>query len=203
MKKTDFVNPFFKISHIPARFLSAWKLTNINDHLKKRIKLFPVGPDFFLFSNPILTGLFVPASYAKIIRHILLITNKVVKLQWEVLTQQHATFAFINKVSSFSSYNREQYYWLVMNTFFGLEINHNNKLPASYVLREFLQNYFCQKYALYNNPKCSCENCNLETLDKWSLERLCILRMIFWKIIPINECIRRGKNINWLFYMIS
>ena len=48
---------FSKFRHIPPRFLSAQKLTNNKDHLKKRIKLFPVCNDFFLISNPILTEL--------------------------------------------------------------------------------------------------------------------------------------------------
>ena len=48
---------FKKFRYIPERFLSARKLSVIKDHLKKRIKLFPVWPDLFLFSNPILTGL--------------------------------------------------------------------------------------------------------------------------------------------------
>ena len=40
---------FSKFRHIRARFLSARKLSVIKDHLKKRIKLFPVCPHFFLF----------------------------------------------------------------------------------------------------------------------------------------------------------
>ena len=56
-RKLCFSTLFSKFRHIRARFLSARKLSVIKDHLKKRIKLFPVGPDFFLFSNPILTGL--------------------------------------------------------------------------------------------------------------------------------------------------
>ena len=42
---------FSKFRHIRARFLSARKLSVIKDHLKKRIKLFPVCPHFFLFWN--------------------------------------------------------------------------------------------------------------------------------------------------------
>ena len=89
--------------------------------IKKKIKdagfhekMVPKHPD---------ASIYVPASHVFLFRRILLLTNNCVKLQWEVLSQQHATFKLVSKLSSFSSYNREKYYWLVMNTFFNLEIN--------------------------------------------------------------------------------
>ena len=53
-------------------------------------------------------------------------------------------------------YSKEDYYWYVMEAFYGLEDKDINKLPAYYVLKLFVKAYLCEKYSLYYDPFCSC-----------------------------------------------
>ena len=52
MKKTDFVDHFFKIAAKSGEILSAKNFGVIKYHLKKRIKLFPVHSDVTLGLPP-------------------------------------------------------------------------------------------------------------------------------------------------------
>ena len=122
--------------------------------------------------NPMIRidALFVPAACANIFRQLLLLTNNAIQMHYEVRAQQYATFEYVaRQLRQIPSYTREEYYWLVMNTFFGLEIEEDKKLPAYYVLREFLEGYFCETYALYYNNKCFCAHCSSAALDPISI----------------------------------
>ena len=86
-----------------------------------------------------------------------------IQLQYEVLSQQYATFEIADRKMKGLTYSKETYketyYWTVMNAFYGLEILEEDRLPAYFVLREFLELHLCEYYALYFNKECKCHNC--------------------------------------------
>ena len=75
------------------------------------------------------------------------------------MAQQYAINELVpQKLSQRSISNREEFYWLVLEMFYGLDVDDLNRLPASFVLRDFLLLYLCDKYALYYNPSCVCDD---------------------------------------------
>ena len=106
---------------------------------------------------------FISKRNIKKFRHMLILSAETIQLQYEVLSQQYATFEIADRKMKALTYSEETYkeiyYWTVMNTFYGLEILEGDRLPAYFVLREFLEQHLCEYYALYFNKECKCDNC--------------------------------------------
>ena len=87
-------------------------------------------------------------------------TSAVLQLQWEIRAQNFATFRMVSKkINENPKYTKEEYYWFVMDSFFSLDVSDNNKLPAYFVIRDFFKKYLCQKYSLYSDEVCICDQC--------------------------------------------
>ena len=99
---------------------------------------------------------------------LLLKTNRVLRLQWEILAQQHAVASYVKNVLKPHLYSRQELYYSVLEAFYGL--NATKKLPAWYVLREFLQTYLCEDYCMYTQEESTCGFCE-ETYLKFTCDR--------------------------------
>ena len=131
------------------------KIIESDNHIGFRIKQLTLNSQ----SNPLKT-IFIPVSEHVRFQTILTIADDTIQLQHEILSQQYATFEIVaRKFRHLSTYSREVYYWEIMSTFFGLEVKGANRLPAYFVLRDFIESYLCDSYALYYNHKCECPNC--------------------------------------------
>ena len=105
-------------------------------------------------------AIFVPTNSVDAFRYMLMQTEDTLQLQYEVLAQQYATFEIVaRKMKDIPNYSKEDYYWSVMNTFYGLQVKEQDRLPAYFVLRDFIEEYLCEYYALYFNDKCRCVHC--------------------------------------------
>ena len=113
---------------------------------------------------------------------LLLKTNRVLRLQWEILAQQHAVASYVKNVLKPHIYSRQELYYAVLEAFYGL--NATKRLPALYVLPEFLQAYLCENYSMYRQKertcshceerhlKCTCDQCNGNVSRSLRLETL-------------------------------
>ena len=105
-------------------------------------------------------AIFVPTSSVESFQAMLMKTKDTLQLQYEVLSQQYATFEIVaRKMKDLPTHSKEDYYWSVMNTFYGLQVKEEDRLPAYFVLRDFIEEYLCEYYALYFNEKCKCIQC--------------------------------------------
>ena len=101
--------------------------------------------------------IYVDVDRIRLFGAILSRTHQVMRLQLEIMAQQYAICELVpQKWSQRCISNREELYWLVLEIFYGLHVGELNRLPASFVLRDFLLLYLCDKYALYYNPSCVC-----------------------------------------------
>ena len=94
-------------------------------------------------------------------------TEDTLQLQYEVLAQRYATFEIVaRKMKDIPNYSKEDYYLTTMNTFFGLQVKEEDRLPAYFVLRDFIEKYLCEFYALYFNHTCRCVHCKSVIRDR-------------------------------------
>ena len=134
-------------------------LCQVNKKMNRRT-LLKSGIDTKIFKSIPVQSTFVSTSNIAKFRYMLMQTEDTLQLQWEVLSQQYATFEIVaRKLKDLTTYSKEEYYWTVMNTFYGLQIKEEDRLPAYFVLRDFLEQYLCEHYALYFNQKCKCVQC--------------------------------------------
>ena len=54
---------------------------------------------------------------------------------------------------------REELYYITLDCFFALDSAKVDRLPAWYVIREFLQAYLCEYYCMYGEEACPCDYC--------------------------------------------
>ena len=87
-------------------------------------------------------------------------TYDAIHLNTEINSQYHATLQVTaRKIKQMPNFTREEYYWCVLDSFFGLDVPTNSKLPSFYVLRLFHRDYLCETYSLYYSEKCKCVEC--------------------------------------------
>ena len=138
-------------------FRLGFNITEINDHQKKEY-IRHTGYHFRILPPMRKMPIFVPTNRIRHFRAVIKRTYQVMLLQFEILAQQYAIYAlFPMKLSQSPIYNKEDLYWLVLEIFYGLNVCVENMLPASFVLRDFLLQYLCDKYSLYYNPSCVCD----------------------------------------------
>ena len=112
-------------------------------------------------------AIFVPSSSVDAFRYMLMQTEDTLQLQYEVLAQRYATFEIVaRKMKDIPNYSKEDYYLTTMNTFFGLQVKEEDRLPVYFVLRDFIEKYLCEFYALYFNHTCRCVHCKSVIRDK-------------------------------------
>ena len=99
-------------------------------------------------------GVYVDVGRIRLLGAIFSRTHQVLCIQLEIMAQQYAINELVpQKLSQRSISNREELYWLVLEMFYGLDVDDLNRLPASFVLRDFLLLYLCEKYGLYYNHR--------------------------------------------------
>lgn len=132
-------------------------ITEINDRQKKAYSRH-TGYQFRILPPMRKVGVFVATNRIRHFRAVIRKTEQVMILQFEILAQQYAIYAlFPMKLAQSPIYNKEDLYWLVLEIFYGLDVCVGNMLPASFVLKDFLLEYSCDKYSLYYNPTCVCD----------------------------------------------
>ena len=88
-------------------------------------------------------------------------TFDAIYLNAEINSQYHATLQVVaRKLKDNSNFTREQYYWCVLDSFFGLDVPPSCRLPSFYVLRLFHREYLCETYSLYYSDRCTCVDCS-------------------------------------------
>ena len=97
---------------------------------------------------------------AKVFTRLMLKANRVVRMQWEILAQQNAVASFVKKRCESQVYSREELYFITLDCFFALDSAPEHRLPAWYVIREFLEAYLCEYYCMYAEETRSCEFCD-------------------------------------------
>ena len=64
--------------------------------------------------------------------------------------------------------SRQELYYFMLDVFYGLDAT--DRLPAWYVIREFLQAYLCEYYCMYAQQESTCDYCK-ETHLKCTCDR--------------------------------
>ena len=138
-------------------FILGFTITEIHDRLNKEyIRHSGYHPKILPPMRRRKRDIFVDVDNIHHLHAVIKRTYKVMLLQFEILSQQYAVLHLIPmKIDQVT--NREHLYWLVLEIFYGLHVSVENMLPASFVLRDFLLQYLCDKYALYYNPSCVCD----------------------------------------------
>ena len=84
---------------------------------------------------------------------------KAMCLRRDIASQSYDTHHQVtNQMLRMHSASPEIYYWLVLETFFSLDIPVHRRLPACVVLSDFLKGFLDETYSLYHRGK-SCECC--------------------------------------------
>ena len=105
--------------------------------------------------------MFIPISEHASFQSMLSRVDQTIALQHEILSQNFATAELVaRKTRHMVQPSRELLYYTWLNTFYGLEVPPENKLPAHYVLRDFIEQYLCDRYSLYFNDLCDCLHCS-------------------------------------------
>ena len=104
--------------------------------------------------------MFIPIAEHANFQSMLSRADQTIALQHEILSQNFATSEMVaRKTRYMPNPSREALYYTWMNTFFGLDVRQENKLPAHFVLRDFIEEYLCDRYSLYFNDLCRCRQC--------------------------------------------
>ena len=106
-------------------------------------------------------GIFIPHSIVPKFAGLIVRTFDAIYLNAEINSQYHATLQVVaRKIKENPNFTREDYYWSVLDSFFGLDIPPSCRLPSFYVLRLFHREYLCETYSLYYSDRCTCVDCN-------------------------------------------
>ena len=105
-------------------------------------------------------GIFIPHCNVPKFAGLIVRTFDAIYLNAEINAQYHATLQVVaRKITENPNFTREEYYWNVLDSFFGLDVSPSCRLPSYYVLRIFHREYLCEPYSLYYTDRCTCVDC--------------------------------------------
>ena len=127
--------------------------------MKKHLKL--SGISKILGQKLPTEGIFIPQSYVSRFAGLIVRTFDAIYLNAEINSQYHATLQVVaRKIEENPNFTREDYYWSVLDSFFGLDVPPRCRLPSFNVLRLFHREYLCETYSLYYSDRCKCVECS-------------------------------------------
>ena len=105
--------------------------------------------------------IFIPRDEAIIFAHLLNKINTFTKIQYEIKVQKYATFKIVSrKTQEMKSISKQDYYMLLLDAFFSLNVSERYELPAYIVLSDFFREYNQEPYSLYYQSYCVCPSIN-------------------------------------------
>ena len=105
-------------------------------------------------------GIFIPQRFVSKFAGLIVRTFDAIYLNAEINSQYHATLKVVaRKIKEMPNFTREDYYWSILDSFFGLDVSPSCRLPSFYVLRLFHREYLCETYSLYYSDRCNCVDC--------------------------------------------
>ena len=145
----------------PSDYLGVYIKVLSTSSVKKRLKLSGIGK---VLGNKIPGtdghGIFIRQRAVTRFAALIVRTYDAIHLNAEINSQYHATLQVTaRKIELMPNFTREDYYWCVLDSFFGLDVPNKSKLPSFYVLRLFHRDYLCETYSLYYSERCKCVEC--------------------------------------------
>ena len=145
----------------PSDYLGIYIKVLSSSSVKKRLKLSGIAK---ILGNKIPDaepqGIFIRQRTVTRFAALIVRTFDAIHLNAEINSQYHATLQVAaRKIELNPNFTREEFYWCVLDSFFGLEIPKKSKLPSFYVLRHFHRDYLCEPYSLYYSERCKCVEC--------------------------------------------
>ena len=132
---------------------------NRQSHIGFRLKQFNLNLVTQIPRAPVC--MFIPIAEHANFQSMLARADQTIALQHEILSQNFATSELVTRKTRYMpNPSRELLYYTWLNTFFGLDVRQENKLPAHFVLRDFIEEYLCDRYSLYFNDLCGCRHCS-------------------------------------------
>lgn len=105
-------------------------------------------------------GIFISHNNVPKFAGLIVRTFDAIYLNAEINAQYHATFQVVaRKITENPNFTREEYYWCVLDCFYGLDVPLSMRLPSYYVLRIFHKEYLCETYSIYYSDSCTCVDC--------------------------------------------
>ena len=145
----------------PSDYLGVYIKVLSTSSVKKRLKLSGIAK---ILGNKIPGtdghGIFIRQRAVTRFAALIVRTYDAIHLNAEINSQYHATLQVTaRKIEQMPDFTREDYYWCVLDSFFGLDVPTSSKLPSFYVLRLFHRDYLCETYSLYYSERCKCVEC--------------------------------------------
>ena len=147
----------------PSDYLGVYITVLSSTSVKKHLKLSGIGKILGHKLPRIVTedqGIFISQHIVPRFALLIVTTYDSIYLNAEINSQYHATLQVVaRKIKEMPNFTREDYYWAVLDSFYGLDVPPTCKLPSFYVLRLFHKEYLCEPYSLYYSDRCTCVEC--------------------------------------------
>lgn len=140
--------------------MSIYQENSVSDMRKRALamgfpKNFPLPPQPYDLSDGILMSLEDAVTFAHLLNKI----NMCMKTLYEIKVQRYATHVLVSKIiNEKPHFSKKDYYWMVLESFYSLDVQERYRLPAYIVLSDFFKDYFFEPYSLYYHLYCICPN---------------------------------------------
>ena len=148
------------VIHDNETVMSIYQENSVSEMRKRALamgfpKNFPLPPQSYDLSDGILMSLNEAVTFA----HLLNKANTCMKTLYEIKVQRYATYVLVSKIiNEKPHFSKKDYYWMVLESFYSLDVQEKYRLPAYIVLSDFFKDYFFDPYSLYYHMYCICPN---------------------------------------------
>ena len=148
------------VIHDNETVMSIYQENSVSEMRKRALamgfpKNFPLPPQPYDLSDGILMSLNEAVTFA----HLLNKANTCMKTLYEIKVQRYATYVLVSKIiNEKPHFSKKDYYWMVLESFYSLDVQEKYRLPAYIVLSDFFKDYFFEPYSLYYHLYCICPN---------------------------------------------